>query len=177
MSTEHMFVLYIDTENYSGNFERPLGAYCTGCVHEYDNSVTSRIAAVARKEMKFGAWWKQHIIEHQGMDDEYPPLYFNIAETSGWVMNGNGADYRAGSAQAAKIKHPTPSLMSVSIAVDELPPQDVWDEFVQRAKDFCAQNYCKDVRKDIQTPESIVFTGVRQEDVTVETKVTRRQIM
>lgn len=179
MSTTHAFVLYIDTENYSGNFERPLGAYCTGCAHEYDHKGICKIAEVAQNEMKFGAWWMQHIREYQGLDEEYPPLYFNVAETPGWVMDRHGGDYRVGSAQAAQIQHPTPSLMSLSIAVDELPPQEVWEEFVQRAKDFCAQRYSSAVRNEIYRPEIIVFTGVRQEDVTVETqvKVTRKQIM
>lgn len=73
MTSQTVFVLTVDTENYAGNFERELGAYCTGCVHEYDHS---GIAAAAAQEMRFGQWWVEHITAHQGVDEEYPPVYF-----------------------------------------------------------------------------------------------------
>lgn len=176
MGVSHVIMLYVDTES---DCPTALGAYCTGCVHPNQGGSLKSIAKIARSEMVFGAWWEKHIQEHQGLDEEYPKMYFNVAETPGWVMDGYGVDYRVGSAKAKKIKHPHPSQMSLSIAVDELPPQEVWDEFVQRAKDFCAQKYCDAVKAELFAPENIVLSGVRQEDVTIDTqiKTTRKQIM
>ena len=177
MTSQTVFVLTVDTENYAGNFERELGAYCTGCVHEYDHSGIAAIAAAAAQEMRFGQWWVEHITAHQGVDEEYPPVYFNVAETPRWVMDGCGADYPAGSAEAQKIAYPSPSLMSVSVAVWELPPAEVWAEFVQRAQDFCAQKYNDAVRARVCSPEAIVFTGARQEEVVTTVTVARKMVV
>lgn len=173
-----MYMIYVDTEDYSGNFERELVAFATGCSHhDYDHQGIHAIANAARAQMKFGDWWKYHIQEHQGDDDEYPESYANIAPTPGWFNNGMGGDFKIGTPGVDVGGRHYPAYMSVSIAVDELPPADVWNEFQERLIEFCERFYVENPPAYNPHRTPITLTGVRQEEVVVETKVTRRQIM
>jgi len=160
-----MYLLYVDTEDYSGNFERELIAFATGCAHDdYDHKGIHAIANTARTQMTFGDWWKYHIEEHQGDDDEYPASYANIALTPDRFENGsNGQQY--------------PAYQSVSVAVNGLPPAEVWNEFQERVIEFCERYYVDNPPAYETHREPITVIGVRQEEVVVETKVTRRQII
>lgn len=172
-----MYMIYVDTEDYSGNFERELVAFATGCSHEYDHGGIEDIANTARSQMTFGEWWAHHIEEHQGDDDEYPELYANIAATPGWFNNGMGGHFKIGTPGVDVGGRHYPAYQSVSIAVRELPPADVWNEFQERLIEFCERFYVENPPAYNPHRTPITLTGVRQEEVVVETKVTRRQIM
>lgn len=172
-----MYMIYVDTEDYSGNFERELVAFATGCSHEYDHGGIEKIANTARSQMTFGDWWRYHIEEHSGDDEDDPPCYANIAPTPGWFNNGMGGHFKIGDPGVDVGGHHYPAYQSVSIAVDELPPADVWNEFQERVIEFCERFYVENPPAYNPHRTPITLTGVRQEEVVVETKVTRRQIM
>ena len=157
-----MHLLIVDTENYSGNFERELVAYATGCYG--DCSVGETEAEDAREEMAHYAWWEQHMVMQE--DEEYGAEMMrpaSIYPTPGWVNNGRGWCAPADSPEAQDFEHRCPAYLSVKMVVDELPPQEVWDEFQERVIDFCETYFLTHWSNSTKQP--ITLTGVRQEKV------------
>ncbi len=78
-------LLIVDTENYSGNFERELCTYVTGQTNEYEEDVSS-------DDIAHIDWWNAHIrpVKHE----EYGMVVTQIWKTEGWFNNGNGSHYR-----------------------------------------------------------------------------------
>lgn len=156
-----MHMIYVDTEDYSGNFERELVAFATGCAHEDSHSGIHDIAGTARAQMQFGDWWQNHIKEHAGEDDEYPPCYANIAATPGWFNNGMGGHFRVGTPGVDVGGRHYPAYQSVSLAVREFPPADVWEEFQERLIEFCDNFYVQSAPSYNPHRLPITLTGVR----------------
>ena len=104
-------IIVIDTTAYAGNFERPLCAYLTNQIAECtvgDEFITEN------DRPKHLSWWEEHI--HPQEDSEGSEFY---RPCTIW-KTGESNDYH-----------------SVAIFVDEFPPQEVIDEMLERAKEFC----------------------------------------
>jgi hypothetical protein len=95
----YMFV--IDTEQYSGSFERPMTAYCTGVLGEC--GVGEKEAKKFRAEMRGNeiAADIEEIVQ-QVPDEKGCCRPCQIWETPGWFNNGLGGHYRDGDAEAEK---------------------------------------------------------------------------
>lgn len=157
-----MHLLIVDTENYSGNFERQMVAYATG--RSGDCGVGDEEAEVARNEMKHHDWWEENMVMQE--DDEHGDEVMrpaSICPTPGWFNNGTGYHFRADSDEADTIKGRYPAYLSVKMVVEQLPPEDVWEEFQERVIEFC-ENYYPTMRS-YKTEAPITLTGVRQEEV------------
>lgn len=206
-------MLIIDTEQYSGNFEREMCAYITGQIGEC--GVGDNVAEKYSEKIKHLDWWEEHIVSERD-DSEYGchrPA--SIWPTPGWFNNGTGGHFKdtpenekeaiekavefmkeygkgqfdmatkriaeknfetnsiGWTEQACKnvlkkyeedIKKAAnlskyPAYMSVVIFVDEFPPKEVWEEFMERAKDF-AKNRPEIIKK--YDKETLTVTGFRQ---------------
>ncbi len=84
-------MLVVDTENYSGNFEREMCAYATGQLNEHTQSDHDRLAQNAAKEIAHIKWWNSNIryVHHE----EYENVVTQIWPTEGWFNNGLGGHY------------------------------------------------------------------------------------
>lgn len=113
--TSNVFV--VDTDKYSGNFEREMCAYITGQVGEC--GVGEETAEEASETIRNLAWFEENIVQEA---DEYqchrPASIWPNPQTDGTNR---------------------PCYESVAIFLEVLPPQDVLDEMVERAKSYCEQ--------------------------------------
>lgn len=85
-------VLVIDTEQYSGNFEREMCAYVTGQFG--DCGVGSELVDAYSSSIKHLSWWDEHTCAED--DDKgygcYRPA--SIWTTPGWFNNGMGGHFK-----------------------------------------------------------------------------------
>ncbi len=129
-------VFAIDTKDYSGNFEREMCAFVTGQVGECE--VGLEFTEDAAEELKSFKWIEEHIV--QEADDADSPCLRPCAiwPTPGRVNNGRGGHFDEDKISPEKCwgNHYWPAYESVAIFFDEIPPQDVIDEMIERAKIF-----------------------------------------
>ena len=145
-----MYYLYVDTENYSGNFEREMTAFSTGLLAE-GGMVGEELAEEAQQKMKHHSWWAKNVILQA--NEDYPGYLFPVtmAATPGWYNDGYGGEHRADSEEAAQHTNKYPSYQSILITTKTSPPQEVWEEFQERLIEFCEDN-------------DLTLTGVRREE-------------
>lgn len=154
-----MYRLFVDTENYSGDFVRDFTYYTTGTTGDCD--VVSSLADTARDAMVHAQWWEEHLIEQRSANrDDRRTQIATIAPTPGWFNNGYGQHFRVDSDEASKIETRCDAYMSVLLTTDVLPPNNVLEEFQQRAIAFC-EDVFPTLRPELKT--IITLTGVRQE--------------
>jgi len=82
-------VIAIDTEQYSGNFERQMCAYITGQIGEC--GVGKEIAAAEAKNIK---WFNKHVTREDDDSDFHCYRPTSIWETPGWFNNGAGKHFK-----------------------------------------------------------------------------------
>lgn len=94
------FVLVIDTEEYSGNFERELTAYATGQIG--DCGVGVEEADIANEQLQEA--FKEEIEQIIGsfLDEHGVRRPCEIWPTPGWFNNGAGGHFREGDLGAAE---------------------------------------------------------------------------
>ncbi len=153
------YVFVVDTDKYSGNFERWMCGYVTG---RWDNETHGGDEAfIAKKELPPETWeyLQEHIIncmeEHDDIAYSTPVI---IWPTSGWFNDGMGGHFREGQEKEA-LEHHTeavadyekshntklyvgkgltkfPAYQSVGIFFDEEPPKHVVEVLKERAYKF-----------------------------------------
>lgn len=84
-----MKIIIVDTDSYSGNFERELCAFLTGQLGEAE---LAQGFISEPKPITFKDWWSENTIHLKDEDDMVSP--FKIWETPGWFNNGLGKNYR-----------------------------------------------------------------------------------
>lgn len=127
---EIYYICRIDTNEYSGNFEREMGAFLTGIVDEYGGDLE---AATAQKELSAEdfAWFEENISLVQ--DEEhgyYRPAV--IAPTPGWSNDGHGKHFH-------NEEYPYPAYQSVQIRFQIEPPAHIKTILCERAQTFAAK--------------------------------------
>jgi hypothetical protein len=133
-------IVVIDTDSYSGNFEREMCAFMTGRVGEC--GVGEGIAEEALDELKHAQWFEEHVTDE--CDDHGCARPASIWPSPGRFNDGYGthfddtAEVRA-TLKPQQAKANFPAYESVAVFVDELPPAEVLAEMVERAKLFCQQ--------------------------------------
>jgi hypothetical protein len=128
------YICRIDTDEYSGNFEREMGAFLTGVADEYGGESE---AAEAQEDLsaKDFEWFEENISLVQDEEHEYdrPAI---IAPTPGWSNNGHGKHFH-------NEKHPYPAYQSVQIQFQIEPPAHIKTILCERAKKFASKNKLK----------------------------------
>jgi hypothetical protein len=137
-------IVVIDTDSYAGNFEREMCAFITGQVGECH--VGSGVAWEEEENIRHLSWFKDHIAQEE--DDDQCARPASIWQTPGRFNDGYGGHYddtpevRASlDPRCASARHP--AYESVAIFVDELPPDEVLAEMVERAQAYCAEHGIK----------------------------------
>ena len=127
------YKIIIDTENHAGNFEREICAYITGQFGECH--VGEDIAEMSEENIKHFDWFKEHVLHKQDEDDEYMHRPASVSPTPGFYNNGRGGIFRNEDESGGTRK--CPAYLSVEIYLNEYPPENVLNEFIDRAKVFC----------------------------------------
>lgn len=97
---ETKWIFVIDTEQYAGNFERPMCAYCTGVVGECE--VGAEEADLYREEVDHDLFNDGMALEQRPDDSDHPcrrPCA--IWPTPRWFNNGRGGHFRDDPAEEA----------------------------------------------------------------------------
>lgn len=143
----------VDTENYAGNFVRDFTYYTTGCT----GGAPSPLAEQARKEMRHAQWWDENLVE-QAVSEGRSQIA-TITATPQWFNDGYGRHFHVDDEQAQHITTRCAAYLSVRLRTRVLPPQEVWDEFQERAIEFSETIYPQlDPGRN-----TITLTGARQE--------------
>ena len=160
MNSAYEFI--IDTEQYSGNFERELCAYMTGQIGGCEKGLED--AEIARQEIPEDIllWLQMHITRDDDDNDCHCFRPVAIAQTPGWFNDGIGNHWREGADPAlvkAKFEETVlqsyqrrndPDMgsrlaegpdhfgayLSVSIHLLRIPPESILTLLMQRARDF-----------------------------------------
>lgn len=136
--TSNVFV--VDTNKYAGNFEREMCAFITGQVGEC--GVGDGTAEEEAENIRNLPWFQDNVAQEADEHECYRPA--SIWPSPGRFNDGYGGHHddtpevraslgKYGSAQF-------PAYESVAIFLEELPPQDVLAEMVERAQAYCLQN-------------------------------------
>lgn len=148
------YLLVVDTEQYSGNFEREMCAYITGQIG--DCGVGEEFVNEYSSDIRHLDWWNENV--YQKADEHECERPVEIYPTEGWLNNGMGTFIKKTDPEQTGY----PAYMSVAIFMTEKPSEEVIMEFVQRAQDFCTHypELSKNVGLTFNT-KSLTFTGVR----------------
>ena len=138
-------VVAIDTTDYSGNFEREMCAFVTGQVGEC--GVGDGLIEEAQEELAQDTfnntleWIEDHIVQ-EADDSDCPCLRpCSIWPTPGRVNNGSGGRFNEQELPKEDSWQGVhwPAYESVGIFFDEVPPKEVMEVIVERAKRFAAE--------------------------------------
>ena len=136
-------VVAIDTNEYSGNFERPMCAFITGQVG--DCGVGEELIEDALEELAKDTfnntldWIEDHIVSEADDHGCYRPA--SIWPTPGRANNGSGGHFDADKLPKEECWNDTnwPAYESVAIFFDEVPPKEVIDVMMERALRFASE--------------------------------------
>jgi hypothetical protein len=135
MNKKRRWLFVVDTDSFSGNFEREMCAYLTGM---WDNDTHGgKQSAIAKKELPSAmiAYFENHVsYHHEEVDDGSHDVCQIIYPTPGWWNNGMGKHTQG---KPPKGKTVYPAYQSVAIFFNEKPPDSVLKFLVDRAKEYC----------------------------------------
>jgi len=155
-------LLVIDTEQYSGNFEREMTGWIVGNNNHgemYDRDMYLKTHSAYPELEDYFSEWQTEYCGSYIFDEEYGRQMCGIVVTPGWSNDGYG--------QHSKLPEGTkrkwPAYQSVGIAIRKTLPDDMIDIVKQLAHEF-ANNY------------NITITGLRYVTETVTTNTTEEEI-
>ena len=91
MTEKTTYQLLVDTDSYSGNFERESIAFATGLVGECEvGSAQAEMAEEGLSPEHF-AWWEENVVNRQDEHGTWRPAF--IAPTPGFFNNGYGGHF------------------------------------------------------------------------------------
>lgn len=136
MKPEQKYLFVVDTDAYSGNFERELTAYCTGCVGDCG---VGDDEAEDFQLLHSDIGEEVAVIIHQETDEHgcYRPA--TIWPTPGWSNNGLGKHTRVSSSDKIKC----PAYMSVGMWFTEAPSSQMVAVIKERAAKFFREYYTR----------------------------------
>lgn len=157
-----LYTLIVDTNLYSGNFEREMCAFITGQIGECGVGRGEASEAEEELSQEALAWFSENIEERGEEGEEYPCMRpCAIAPTPGRVNNGTGGHYDADK-YTGTYRHP--AYESVGIFFSAKPPAAIFRIAKERAQLF-ADNYRDTMRnsKERMTILDVRLTkGVRK---------------
>lgn len=149
------FAFVIDTEQYSGNFERELCAYVTGRVGECEVGEEAAAQFKAEEAKELAMAFEDVVVSLPDDHGCFRPA--SIFPTPGWINNGNGKHLREDSPEAKKLKAKWPAYQSVAIWFDSKPTQEMINTMVRRALKASQMKH----RLEGLTDLDITITGFR----------------
>lgn len=138
MSQPDSNLVVFDTREYAGNFERDMCAFITS--RTGDIFVGEEIADAVRDSLKHLDWYENNIYPRE--DEEGLERLVECWPTPGRVNYKGYFDFNdetRANFPAFVSPETHPAYHSVAILVDELPPEEVLAEMVERAQLFCKQ--------------------------------------
>lgn len=145
------YILVIDTNAYSGNFERQMTAFCTGQVGDCEVGYREALRFVA--EVPEDTRVEMARIVDRRPDEHGCKRPTSVWPTPGRVNNGRGMCFDAADYEGKAY----PAYESVAIFFNQIPPTELLDLIVLRAEKF-ARTY-----EDLGTKEisPLAIKGVR----------------
>jgi hypothetical protein len=161
------YILAIDTDSYSGNFEREMSGWIMG--HDYYNEFYDRGKSKESRdrhpELTEYTLWKDLCTSFE-FDSEYGEQACGIVETPGYSNNGTGKHTKI----ALGEKRVWPAYQSVGIAVSE--PAKLTGEFFDTIKmmatEFATENNIKIHNYRLMTIETTTVITESELDSTTE---------
>jgi hypothetical protein len=153
-------ILVIDTDSYSGNFEREMTGFVTGVEREelYDRGSANKTIAMHPELADYFAKWNTSIIGDYMFDDEYGDQICGIMPTPGWSNNGTGKHTKLEPGE--KRYWPAYQSVGIALSVSELD-EDILETVRMLVDEFA-------------TEHKILILGYRM--VTIETVTTTTEI-
>lgn len=149
MTSSTRFILVVDTDQYSGNFERQMCAHITGqigecevgkeCIPEIEDLEEDHTQFHVGDMMNWMKWFDEHVL--QVADDHGCHRPCEIYPTPGRSNNGVGVHYDV--TENAPFKWD--AYESVAIYLNEQPPKEIFDFMVARANHFHYSSRCKNL--------------------------------
>lgn len=161
--TSSVFLFCVDTEQYSGNFERQMCAYMTGRVGDCGVGSDDAEAAECELTTEESVWIQEHIAPQK--DEDHAILRpVTIVATPGWFNTGLGGFHRENTPPdevlrewlarwnkenrtdtfwlSLRARGPGryPCYLSVGIYFDEVPPPDILHTLRNRARAYAVEN-------------------------------------
>lgn len=100
------WVFVVDTDKYSGNFEREMGSYLTGKVRKYFPSVCKVLAELYKQETgDIKATRFSEILGKHEPDSEHGSTFTKMWDTPGWFSDGVGGLFPEGNEEKALAHH------------------------------------------------------------------------
>ena len=169
---EKYYGFVIDTNNYSGNFEREIAAYLTGVAPYRGNEYI-------RKDFEYPDYVVKHVLSGKS---EHEEDICEIYPTPDWYNNGLGFAFKEGEEQIAfekhneyvknyKLQHPTTSLNELS-SIDKLRKYSCYnsviiyfDELTDEMIEYLKKEAMTFEMKDLQ------ITGFRKVEFTLTEEI------
>ena len=168
MVEEEYWIFIVDTDTYSGNFERELCAYIAG--HFYARGEEEAIQFI--KETKLGHLERsqhsqklipysslEHVMEAPSPPAEHKGDYGIIWATLGWFNDGSGNHYPKETKKHLKKRYP--AYQSVAIYFDTKPTEKEIAMFKDRSRKFA------ETRKIQVTGFRLIAAQVVQEEISI----------
>ncbi len=129
--SDDYYVFIIDTDSYSGNFERAMCGYLTGIQNE-STSRTDKYVDLFMQEMNVEEPYEynEHILFMSGDFGESPVEIFS---TPGFFNDGHGGHYKDGTEYSG---NKYPAYQSVGIFMDRKPTDEEIKILKERANKF-----------------------------------------
>jgi len=135
MSCQETYLFVIDTNEYSGNFNRELAGYVTGNWDQETHGGDE--AEIARKELTEAQsdYLRNHNeAQTRAVDDGHAHVNHVIHPTPGWWNDGRGLHFKG---KPPKGKQAHPAYQSVAIFFNGMPLAPMVQVMMERAKAFC----------------------------------------
>lgn len=153
----HIFV--IDTDSYSGNFEREMTGWIMG--HDnYGETYTKGTHEQVRElypELSEYFTRMQEISSDHVFDDEYGHQQCGIIETPGWSNDGMGKHTKL--AEGEKRKWPAYQSVGIAVSTTEIPKGDL-KQMKALAQEFAKDNDIEILGYRIVTVETVTTEEV-----------------
>ncbi len=124
-------VIIFDTEDYAGNFERPMIAYITGQIGECGVGVEAADRASKELPDDVLTWFEEHVVHTADEHGCRRPT--SIVPTPGMYL-GEDHEHHQGDPEA---EGRPPAYCSVELVVDEWPGPEIMGRIAYRVKHFC----------------------------------------
>lgn len=173
MDKTQWFVV-IDTDSYSGNFERELASYITGIPQIRGEHLVKEIhEAYGFNSKVYGNEWDEHpenpffgLFEYT--DGEYGPELAHIHPTPGWGNDGNGKHKRIKvGCSSDKKNYPFPAYQSVIMGCFEKPTR----EQIEILREWSERFFAKNLRPWLGSVKLLGIRVIQRKTTETETEV------
>lgn len=154
------YLIIIDTDSYSGNFEREMSIYLTGRHDEMFEHMVDEYRDVENMSDSYKKWFYENTSSYM-FDEEYGSRMCGIWSTPGFSNDGMGK--HVPDVNGVPV-YKWAAYQSVAIAVDSVPSKEILQELLNRALEF-ANLYPKSVTEIFGVRVIEIKTSVTETDL------------